>query len=121
MPQEGRDAKDQVGGLGMTDPPGHTTLRRYLTPEFTKKRLARLEPLIERIVSERLDALAAAGPDVDLVHDFAFPVPFEVICELLGPAGGRPGQVPQPGRGPVRPQHRLARARSTRPATRVTS
>ena len=62
VPQEGRDAKDQVGGLGMTDPPGHTTLRRYLTPEFTKKRLARLEPLIERIVSERLDALAAAGP-----------------------------------------------------------
>ena len=84
VPQEGRDAKDQVGGLGMTDPPGHTTLRRYLTPEFTKKRLARLEPLIEGIVEERLDAMAAAGPDVDLVRDFAFPVPFAVICELLG-------------------------------------
>jgi cytochrome P450 len=82
--QDGRDARDQVGGLGMTDPPGHTMLRRYLTPEFTKKRLARLEPLIERIVAERLDELAAAGPDVDLVKDFAFPVPFEVICELLG-------------------------------------
>ena len=84
VPQEGRDAKDQVGGLGMTDPPGHTAMRRLLTPEFTKKRLARLEPLIERIVAERLDALAAAGPTVDLVQDFAFPVPFEVICELLG-------------------------------------
>ena len=84
VPQEGRDAKDQVGGLGMTDPPNHTTLRRYLTPEFTKKRLARLEPLIEGIVAERLDAMEAAGPDVDLVRDFAFPVPFEVICELLG-------------------------------------
>lgn len=84
VPQEGRDAKDQVGGLGMTDPPGHTTMRRYLTPEFTKKRLARLEPLIERIVTERLDTMEAAGPEVDLVRDFAFPVPFEVICELLG-------------------------------------
>lgn len=84
VPQEGREAKDQVGGLGMTDPPGHTALRRYITPEFTRKRLARLEPLIERIVAERLDALAAAGPEVDLVRDFAFPVPFEVICELLG-------------------------------------
>jgi len=82
--QEGRDAKDQVGGLGMTDPPNHTTLRRYLTPEFTKKRLSRLEPVIERVVTERLDAMAASGPHVDLVHDFAFPVPFEVICELLG-------------------------------------
>jgi cytochrome P450 len=84
VPQEGRDAKDQVGGLGMTDPPGHTAMRRLLTPEFTKKRLARLEPLIEGIVADRLDALAAAGPTVDLVQDFAFPVPFEVICELLG-------------------------------------
>ena len=41
-----KDAKDQIGGLGMTDPPGHTMLRKLLTPEFTKKRLARLEPRI---------------------------------------------------------------------------
>lgn len=80
---EGRDAKDQIGGLGMTDPPDHTTLRKLVTPEFTKKRLARLEPRIEQIVNARLDAMDAAGPDVDLVAEFAFPVPFEVICELL--------------------------------------
>ena len=81
--QEGRDGKDQIGGLGMTDPPNHTALRRLLTPEFTKRRLARLEPRIKAIVHARLDAMEAAGPDVDLVEDFAFPVPFEVICELL--------------------------------------
>lgn len=68
----------------MTDPPLHTTLRRYLTPEFTMRRLARLEPEIERVVAERLDAMEAAGPEVDLVSAFAFPVPFQVICELLG-------------------------------------
>ena len=77
------DAKDQIGGLGMTDPPGHTMLRKLLTPEFTRKRLARLEPRIEAIVNAKLDAMEAAGPDVDLVAEFAFPVPFEVICELL--------------------------------------
>lgn len=81
--QEGRDPSEQIGGLGMTDPPHHTALRRYLTPEFTKHRLARLEPVIERIVEERLDAMAELGPDVDLVAEFAFPIPFEVICELL--------------------------------------
>lgn len=81
--QEGRDAKDQIGGLGMTDPPGHTKLRKLLTPEFTMRRLARLEPRIEQIVEARLDAMEAAGPEVDLVEQFAFPVPFEVICELL--------------------------------------
>ena len=82
--QDGKDDKDQIGGLGMTDPPLHTELRRLLTPEFTMRKLARLEPLIERIVTERLDAMEAAGPEVDLVAEFAFPVPFEVICELLG-------------------------------------
>lgn len=82
--QEGRSDADQIGGLGMTDPPLHTALRRYLTPEFTMRRLARLQPAIERIVEERLDAMAAAGPQIDLVEEFAFPVPFQVICELLG-------------------------------------
>ncbi|MEO9322475.1 cytochrome P450 [Nocardioides sp. C4-1] len=82
--QEGRSDEEQIGGLGMTDPPLHTALRRYLTPEFTMRRLARLEPEIERVVTERLDAMEAAGPQVDLVKEFAFPVPFQVICELLG-------------------------------------
>lgn len=82
--QEGRSDEEQIGGLGMTDPPLHTALRRYLTPEFTMRRLARLGPEIERVVHERLDAMEAAGPEIDLVKEFAFPVPFQVICELLG-------------------------------------
>ncbi|HYU86607.1 MAG TPA: cytochrome P450 [Kribbellaceae bacterium] len=75
---------DGIGGLGFTDPPEHTRLRRYLTPEFTMRRLARLEPVIAEIVDRQLDAVAAAGPVADLVPAFAFPVPFQVICELLG-------------------------------------
>ena len=72
------------GGLGFADPPVHTRLRRLLTPEFTMRRLARLTPGIEAIVGERLDAMAAAGEPVDLVKEFALPVPSLVICELLG-------------------------------------
>ncbi|WP_370288372.1 cytochrome P450 [Nocardioides sp.] len=85
--QEGRGEEEQIGGLGMTDPPLHTQLRRYLTPEFTMRRLARLQPGIEAIVEQRLDAMEAAGRDgrvVDLVEEFAFAVPFDVICDLLG-------------------------------------
>ncbi|UMG94274.1 cytochrome P450 [Nocardioides sp. TF02-7] len=82
--QDGRSPEEQIGGLGMTDPPLHTQLRKYLTPEFTMRRLQRLQPGIEAIVEARLDAMAAAGPDVDLVQEFAFAVPFDVICDLLG-------------------------------------
>jgi cytochrome P450 len=84
VPQEGRSAEEQIGGLGMTDPPDHTVLRKVLTPEFTMRRLKRLEPVIRTIVTDRLDAMATAGPEVDLVPEFAFAVPFEVICSLLG-------------------------------------
>jgi cytochrome P450 len=75
------------GGLGFTDPPEHTRLRKLLTPEFTHRRLARLGPRITAIVEERLDAMeamAAAGERVDLVRDFALPIPALTICELLG-------------------------------------
>lgn len=73
-----------IGGLGFTDPPDHTRLRKFLTPEFTMRRLARLEPLIAGIVERQLDEVEAAGPVADLVPTFAFPIPFQVICELLG-------------------------------------
>ena len=73
-----------VGGLGFTDPPEHTRLRALLTPEFTMRRISRLAPRIEAIVDDQLDRMAARGPGADLVEDFAFPIPFLVICELLG-------------------------------------
>lgn len=73
-----------VGGLGFTDPPDHTALRKILLPEFTARRLSALRPTVERIVNERLDAMELAGPVVDLVAQFSFPVPFQVICALLG-------------------------------------
>ncbi|MEO5664608.1 MAG: cytochrome P450 [Nocardioides sp.] len=79
-----RSAAERVGGLGMTDAPDHTRLRRVLTPEFTRHRLARLEDSLDRIVADCLDDMDARGPVVDLVERFAFAVPFRVICDLLG-------------------------------------
>jgi cytochrome P450 len=73
-----------VGGLGFTDPPEHTRLRSLLTPEFTMRRITRLAPRIESIVNAQLDQMEAKGPVADLVEEFAFPIPFLVICELLG-------------------------------------
>ncbi len=77
-----------IGGLGFTDPPEHTRLRKLLTPEFTMRRLARLRPAIDRIIEQQLDQTERIAADqdgvVDLVRTFAFPIPFLVICELLG-------------------------------------
>jgi cytochrome P450 len=87
MGKAGNAEDGDIGGLGFTDPPDHTRLRRLLTPEFTMRRLARLKPAIDRIVADQLDEterLGADGRPVDLAQSFAFPVPFLVICELLG-------------------------------------
>lgn len=72
------------GNLLAYDPPEHTRLRRMLAPEFTMRRMRRLEPRIVEIVGEHLDAMERAGAPRDLVADFALPVPSLVICELLG-------------------------------------
>ncbi|GGT41902.1 cytochrome P450 [Streptomyces atratus] len=77
-------AEQSPGGLGFSDPPVHTRLRRILTPEFTMRRLRRLTPRIDAIVEERLDAMEARQGPVDLVQEFALPIPSLTICELLG-------------------------------------
>lgn len=76
--------QEDPGGLGFRDPPEHTRLRRFLTPEFTMRRLKRLEPRIEAIVEEHLDRMEAQGNEADLVQAFALPIPSLVVCELLG-------------------------------------
>jgi cytochrome P450 len=83
----GITAEQNPGGLGFTDPPDHTRLRKLLTPEFTGHRLRRLGPRIEAIVAGQLDemeSLARTQRTVDLVQTFALPIPSLTICELLG-------------------------------------
>jgi cytochrome P450 len=82
--QVGMAESENPGGLGFSDPPVHTRLRKVLTPEFTMRRLSRLTPRIDEIVAECLDRMDAAEGPVDLVEEFALPIPSLVICELLG-------------------------------------
>ncbi|MET0453078.1 MAG: cytochrome P450 [Mycobacterium sp.] len=83
MPEE-EQASARAGNLLGLDPPEHQRLRRMLTPEFTIRRIRRLQPRITEIVDQHLDAMEAAGPPADLVALFALPIPSLVICELLG-------------------------------------
>ena len=76
--------QSRAGNLLGLDPPEHQRLRRMLTPEFTIKRIERLEPRIVAIVDQHLAAMENAGAPADLVESFALPIPSLVICELLG-------------------------------------
>src|SRR5438132_8829749 len=77
-------ASAQSGNLLALDPPEHQRLRRMLTAEFTIRRMKLLEPRIVEIVDAQLDVMEKAGPPVDLVANFALPIPSLVICELIG-------------------------------------
>jgi cytochrome P450 len=74
------------------DPPDHTRLRRLVSSAFSMRRVESLRERIQSIADHLLDELQARDPDTpaDLVANFAFPLPFTVICELLGvPEGER--------------------------------
>jgi cytochrome P450 len=75
--------------LVFNDPPLHTRVRKLLAAAFTPRALAALQPRIEAVVDGLLDAHAGQGR-MDLVEDFAFRLPVEVICDMLGvPKGER--------------------------------
>ena len=65
------------------DAPDHTRLRKLIDRAFRPKAVARMNEHIEQLVKELLDGLSARG-EMDFVHDFAFPLPVLVICELFG-------------------------------------
>jgi cytochrome P450 len=75
--------------LVFNDPPLHTRVRKLLAAAFTPRAIALLQPRIEAVVDEILERHASQGR-MDLVQDFAFRLPVEVICDMLGvPAGER--------------------------------
>ncbi|MEM1045758.1 MAG: cytochrome P450 [Pseudomonadota bacterium] len=69
--------------LVFRDPPEHTRLRRLLGVAFTPRAVAALAGPIETIANELLDGLAGRGI-VDLIGDFAMPLPALVIMDMLG-------------------------------------
>ena len=75
------------------DPPGQTRLRKLVSKGFTPKRVAALEPQIQRITDTHLDQAMEAG-ELDWIGDFAGRLPMDVISEMLG--------VPEADRDEVR-------------------
>jgi hypothetical protein len=69
--------------LLMLDPPDHTRLRGLVARAFTPRVVERLRPQVEALVEELL-LRSAHADEMELMRDFAEPLPVIVIAELLG-------------------------------------
>lgn len=73
----------QTSWMLMKDPPDHTRLRTIVTKAFTPRVAEGMRSRIQAIVDGLLDKVHAAG-QMDLIADFAYPLPTMVICEMMG-------------------------------------
>ncbi|MGE5634078.1 MAG: cytochrome P450 [Deltaproteobacteria bacterium] len=84
VPQEYQENLNRPSLLN-TDPPYHRKLRSIVDTLFVPIEISRLEPRIENIANELIDNIIEKGNNtMDLVTDFAYPLPATVIAELLG-------------------------------------
>ena len=65
------------------DPPPHTKLRGLISRAFTPKSIANLEPHICQLSRELLDDVTMRA-QIDLVADYAVPLPMKVIAGMIG-------------------------------------
>ena len=74
-----------ITGLSMLDrdPPDHTRLRSLVSKAFTPRVVEGLRPRVQQIV-DGLIARAREKGSMDLIEEFAYPIPVNVICEMLG-------------------------------------
>lgn len=72
-----------TGVLSTTDPPRHSRLRRLISGRFTPRVVADMAPRVRRLADTLLDDLVGRD-QVDLVAEYAYPLPALVIGQLLG-------------------------------------
>jgi cytochrome P450 len=65
------------------DPPDHTRVRSLVNRAFTSRVVEGMRPRMQAIIDGLLDQAQEAGR-MDVVADFAYPLPAIVIAELLG-------------------------------------
>jgi cytochrome P450 len=70
-------------GIGEVDGPYHLALRRALNPFFSPQAVEKLRPFAEQCVAWFLDQKIADG-EMDLVLDFASPVPAVLTMKMMG-------------------------------------
>jgi fatty acid omega-hydroxylase len=86
-PDPSLEAYGEHGSMIAADPPDHDRMRRqamrHFGPPHTPDLIPSTEPAIQRLCNELLDK-ANGKTRIDIVDDYAYPVPVMVICKILG-------------------------------------
>lgn len=77
-------ARVMVRQMLFLDPPDHTRLRALASAAFTPSRVERLRSHIQEIADNLIDGILSRGRRMDLIADFAAPLPAIVTAEMLG-------------------------------------
>jgi pimeloyl-[acyl-carrier protein] synthase len=75
--------EEKIASMLRVDPPDHTRLRTLVSKAFTPRAVERMRPRIEATVDELLSGLDGRR-EIELVRDFASPLPVAIIAEMLG-------------------------------------
>ena len=74
--------EEESASMLRLDPPDHTRLRTLVSKAFTPRAVERMRDRIETLIDETLRPLPRHG-QLELVRDFASPLPIAVIAEML--------------------------------------
>lgn len=83
LPTDRRRDVSAADSILFLDPPKHQRHRKLVSPAFTPKRVAALEPIVRRTATALLDRIEPGRP-ADFVDGVAAPLPLVVIAEMLG-------------------------------------
>jgi cytochrome P450 len=65
------------------DPPDHTRLRQFVHKAFTPRLIEQMQDRVQTLANDLLDAVARKG-EMDLIREYALPLPMTIITEILG-------------------------------------
>jgi cytochrome P450 len=74
---------DTHQSVAFRDPPDHTRLRRLIMTQFTAERVSGMNGRVDAIIEDLIGRMRGHSK-IDLIGEFAYPLPVNVICELLG-------------------------------------
>jgi len=80
--QQRTEQADRLAVLNI-DPPDHSRIRGLLTKAFSAGRVEAMRPTITSVVNGLLDRIAPLGA-MEIVREYAFPIPATIISDMLG-------------------------------------